>query len=73
MHSLYYSKSNPCCLYLARDRKQHSLSLGSEADDEEVKANKDDLETMKVPKPKSNKSALEDDDDDDDDLDDKQV
>lgn len=57
----------------ARDRKQHSLSLGSEADDEEVKANKDDLETMKVPKPKSNKSALDDDDDDDDDLDDKQV
>ncbi|XP_022785076.1 protein IWS1 homolog [Stylophora pistillata] len=58
----------------ARDRKQHSLSLGSEVDDEEVKARKDDLETMKVPKPKTNKSALDDDDDDDDDdLDDKQV
>ena len=61
-------------LFVARDRKQHSVSLGSEVDDEEGKATKDDVEAMKVPKPKSKKGLNDDDDDDeDDDLDDKPV
>ena len=49
------------------------MSLGSEVDDEEGKATKDDVEAMKVPKPKSKKGLNDDDDDEDDDLDDKPV
>lgn len=48
----------------ARDRKHHLLSVGSEVDDEEEKVEKDITETMKVPKPKSNKGAGSDSDDD---------
>lgn len=48
----------------ARDRKHHLLSVGSEMDDEEGKVEKDITETMKVPKPKSNKGAGSDSDDD---------
>ncbi|KAL9963944.1 hypothetical protein ACROYT_G027507 [Oculina patagonica] len=55
----------------ARDRKHHTLSVGSEIDDEEGPAAKDSVETMKVPKPKSSKQA--DSDSDDDAFDDKQV
>ena len=51
-------------LFIARDRKHHLLSVGSEVDDEEGKVEKDITETMKVPKPKSNKGADSDSDDD---------
>ena len=51
-------------LFVARDRKHHSLSVGSEVDDEEGSAMKDSDETMKVPKPKSSKMADSDSDDD---------
>ncbi|XP_068686197.1 protein IWS1 homolog [Montipora foliosa] len=55
----------------ARDRKQHSGSLGSEADDEEAKGSQDnDLEKMTVPKPKG---ANEEDGDSEDDLEDRSV
>lgn len=55
----------------ARDRKQHSASLGSEVDDEEAKGSQDnDLEKMTVPKPKG---ANEEDDDSEDDLEDRSV
>lgn len=48
----------------ARDRKHHLSSVGSEADDKEGKVDKDGTETMKVPKPKSNKGVDSDSDDD---------
>lgn len=59
----------------ARDRKHHSLSVGSEVDDEEGKSSQDiDVEKMVVPKPKAkakNKGA--DSDSDEDGLDDRSV
>ncbi|KAJ7392850.1 Transcription factor iws1 [Desmophyllum pertusum] len=48
----------------ARDRKHHSLSVGSEIYDEEGEVTKDSDETMKVPKPKSSKPVDSDSDDD---------
>jgi len=51
-------------LFIARDRKHHLSSVGSEADDTEGKVDKDSTETMKVPKPKSNKGVESDSDDD---------
>ena len=58
-------------MFEARDRKQHSASLGSEVDDEEAKGSQDnDLEKMTVPKPKG---ANEEDDDSEDDLEDRSV
>ena len=60
-------------LFIARDRKHHSLSMGSEVDDEEGKsAQGDDLEKMVVPKPTA-KDKEADSDSDDDDFDNKSV
>lgn len=58
-------------LFVARDRKHHSLSVGSEIDDAEGLVAKDSDETMTVPKPKSSKKV--DSDSDDDAFDDKPV
>lgn len=50
----------------ARDRKHHSLSMGSEVDDEEGKsAQGDDLEKMVVPKPTAKDKEADSDSDDD--------
>ena len=53
-------------LFIARDRKHHSLSMGSEVDDEEGKsAQGDDLEKMVVPKPTAKDKEADSDSDDD--------
>ena len=53
-------------LFIARDRKHHSLSIGSEVDDEEGKsAQGDDLEKMVVPKPTAKDKEADSDSDDD--------
>ena len=53
-------------LFIARDRKHHSLSMGSEVDDEEGKsAQGDDLEKMVVPKPTAKVKEADSDSDDD--------
>ena len=51
-------------LSIARDLKHHSMSMGSEVDDEEGKrAQGDDLEKMVVPKPKDKEADSDSDDD----------
>ena len=51
---------------IARDRKHHSMSMGSEVDDEEGKsAQGDDLEKMVVPKPTAKDKEADSDSDDD--------
>ena len=53
-------------LFIVRDRKHHSLSMGSEVDDEEGKsAQGDDLEKMVVPKPTAKDKEADSDSDDD--------